>query len=389
MSVIAKIWKIARQTLVMMVRRPLYWGGVLGIPLFCCLMFATLMEQGLPTRGPVAIVDMDHSALSREITRSLSDMQMVEITQACENYSQAHSLMQSGDIFGYFLIPEGFQADLLAARKPTISFYTNMTYYVPASLLYKTFKTTAIYTKAGAVASMLSSAGVPQTEITELLQPVRIIPRPLNNPELNYSIYLSNSFLPGVMQLMIMLFTCYVLCEEIKYGRSTRLMQQADGSIFVAVTGKLLPLTVIWTVMLLFMTSLLYRWCGFPMNGSWGWVALSQFLFILASEGFAIFVVCFFPNLRLSLSLCSLLGVLSFSIAAFSFPVESMYGGIAIFSWILPVRYNYLIYIDQILNGIDIYYSRLWFVAYIIFTMLPFTMLWRLKRAMLKPVYVP
>jgi ABC-2 type transport system permease protein len=87
--------------------------------------------------------------------------------------------------------------------------------------------------------------------------------------------------------------------------------------------------------------------------------------------------------------MCALVGVLSFSLGAFSFPLESMYGSIGIFSYIIPVRYNFLIYIDQVLNGVDIYYSRMWYVAYFIFILLPLTMLWRLKRVMLKPVYIP
>ena len=40
-----------------------------------------------------------------------------------------------------------------------------------------------------------------------------------------------------------------------------------------------------------------------------------------------------------------------------------MYGGIAIFSYIVPIRYYFLIYIDQALNGIPIYYSRFYYVA--------------------------
>ncbi|MDE6399281.1 MAG: ABC transporter permease, partial [Muribaculaceae bacterium] len=78
---------------------------------------------------------------------------------------------------------------------------------------------------------------------------------------------------------------------------------------------------------------------------------------------------------------------LSFSIAAFSFPVESMYPAMGVFSWIVPIRYNFLIYIDQALNGIHIYYSRVWFVAYIVFMLLPLTLLWRLRKYMSKPVY--
>ena len=112
-------------------------------------------------------------------------------------------------------------------------------------------------------------------------------------------------------------------------------------------------------------------------------------MFVLACQGLALFFFGVFPNLRLSLSISALTGILSFSIAAFSFPVESMYPAIGIFSWILPIRYNFLIYIDQALNGIHIYYSRIWFVAYIVFMVIPFTMLWKIKRSMLRPVYAP
>ena len=125
------------------------------------------------------------------------------------------------------------------------------------------------------------------------------------------------------------------------------------------------------------------------MHGSWLWITLSELMFVLAFQGFALFLFGVLPNLRMSLSVSALLGILSFSIAAFSFPVESMYDAIGIFSWIIPTRYNFLIYIDQALNGIDVYYSRIWFVAYIIFMLLPFTFIWNIKKNMAKPVYAP
>ena len=66
-----------------------------------------------------------------------------------------------------------------------------------------------------------------------------------------------------------------------------------------------------------------------------------------------------------------------------------MYGAISIFSWIMPIRYNFLIYIDQALNGIDIWYSRWWYVAYIVFFLLPFTMMWKIRKNFERPVYIP
>lgn len=380
---------IFNRSVVQIVRRPIYWFGFFGIPLFLFLFFSSMMEQGLPTRIPAGMVDRDGSSLSREITQNLGGLQNVDISRTLNSYSSARKALQEGEIYGFFLIPENFQADLLAGRKPSITFYTNMSYFVPGSLLFKSFKTTAVLTKAGVAMEIANAAGQDAKELAPLLQPVDIVSRPIGNPWLNYGVYLGNSFTPCALQLLIMLMTCFSLGQEIKRGTSPLLLRMAGGSTVKAVFAKLLPQTLIWWVVAFFMTAWLYRYYHYPMNGSWGWLLLSEFMFVLASQGFALFIFGVLPNLRLSLSVCSLLGILSFSIAAFSFPVESMYGGMAIFSYILPIRYNFLIYIDQALNGIHVYYSRVWFAAYIAFMILPFTMLWNIGRNMRRPQYVP
>ena len=371
-----------------LVRRPLYFFSFFLMPLFIFLFLSNMMEDGLPVKVPAAIVDKDGSSLSREISQTLATMQMIDCVATPESYTEARHMMQEGKIFGYFLIPDNYEADLLAGRAPEISFYTNMTYYVPASLLFKTFKATAIYTKAGIAVNIINSAGVNDNP-SPLLMPVNINARGIGNPELNYAIYLCNSFLPCVLQLMIMLVTCFSLGQEIKYGTSVRLMQLARGNIYRAIAAKLLPQTIVWMVMAIFMESWLFGWMHFPMHGSWLWMTLSELMFVLACQGMAVFFFGLLPNLRLSLSVSALLGILSFSIAAFSFPAQSMYPAIGIFSWLMPIRYNFLIYGDIALNGLSIYYSRIWFVAYIIYMLLPLTVLWRIRRHMLKPVYAP
>ena len=379
---------IFKRSVLQLVRRPLYWVAFFLLPFFCFLFLSTLMENGLPDKAPAAVIDNDGSTLSRQITQNLDGMQMVDIVAMPDSYSQARHLMQEGKIFGFFLIPDNFQADLLAGRSPRISFYTNMAYYVPGSLLYKTFKSTAVYTKASVASDVLSEVGLTQNP-TPLMQPVNINVRPLGNPGLNYSWYLCVSFIPCVLQLMILLTTCFSLGQEIKYKGTHKLMQLANGSILKAVSAKLLPQTILWMVIVIFMEAWLFKWQGYPMRGSWWWITLSEVMFVLASQGFGLFIFAILPNLRLSLSVAALSGILSFSIAAFSFPMESMYGAVGIFSYIVPIRYNYLIYIDQGLNGTDIFYSRLWYIAYIIFILLPLPALPRLKKAFLKPVYVP
>ena len=381
--------KIFIRSVLQIVRRPIYWVAYFILPLFCFLFLTNLMEDGLPQKVPAAMVDKDGSSLSRSITQQLGGMQLVDLVADCNSFTDARPKMQEGEIFGYFLIPENFQEDLLAGRKPVITFYTNMTYFVPASMLFKTFKATALYTKAGIALSVLESVGATQDQVTPLLLPINIDTRAIHNPGLNYGIYLANSFVPCVLQLMILLVTCFSLGQEIKYGTSVKLLRMANGNIYKAIAAKLLPQTIIWLVVAIFMEAWLYKINGYPVYGSWFWLTVSEVMFVFACQGLGVFFFCVLPSLRLSLSVSALLGILSFSIAAFSFPVESMYPAIGIFSWILPIRYNFLIYIDQVLDGVHIYYSRVWFVAYIIFMLLPLTLLWRLKREMAKPVYAP
>lgn len=377
------------RSVLQLVRRPIYWVAFFVLPLFGFLLLTSMMREGLPQKVPAAMIDKDGSSLSRKLTQNLGGMQMVDLVADCNSYTEARHLMQKGDIFGYFLIPENFERDLLSGRKPVITFYTNMTYFVPASILFKTFKTTALYTKAGVAMTVLESVGASSDEVAPLMLPINIQARGIHNPELNYAIYLCNSFVPGILELMIFLVTCFSLGQEIKYGTSARLLHMADGSIVKALAAKLLPQTIVWIVIAIFMEAWLFGVNGYPVYGSWFWLTLSEIMFVLACQGWAVFFFGVLPNLRLSLSVSALLGILAFSIAAFSFPVESMYPAIGIFSWILPTRYNLLIYIDQALNGVDLYYSRVWFAAYIGFMILPFTMLWRIKKEMAKPVYAP
>lgn len=380
--------EIFKRSVLQIVRRPIYWVAMFLLPLFIFLFLSSLMSEGLPDKTPAAVVDKDGTDVSRMVTQNLAGMQMVDIVEMPNSFTEARHQMQEGKIFGFFLIPENFEADLLSGRGPEITFYTNMTYFVPASLLFKTFKTTALYTKAGVAAETLADVGF-TNDPSALMQPVNIVTRPISNPGLNYAIYLCVSFIPCTLQLMIFLVTCFSLGQEIKYKASRRLMELARGSIFRAVYAKLLPQTLIWIVIAVFMESWLFRWQGYPMHGSWWWLTLSEILLVLAAQGFALFCFGLLPNLRLSLSMCALLGILSFSIAAFSFPMQSMYGAIGIFSYILPIRYNYLIYIDQALNGIDIFYSKWWFVAYFPFILAPFLVMPRIKKAFLNPAYAP
>ncbi|MDE5672174.1 MAG: ABC transporter permease, partial [Duncaniella sp.] len=65
-----------------------------------------------------------------------------------------------------------------------------MTIFVPGSLSFKGFKTIAVSTSGGIVKTTLVGMGANEQTVGAMLQPVVIRSHPLNNPWLNYAIYL-------------------------------------------------------------------------------------------------------------------------------------------------------------------------------------------------------
>lgn len=147
-----------------MARRPVYWAAMFLLPLFVTLLLTSMMEEGLPDKVPAAIIDKDGSKISRRITQNLGSMQEVDLVDESNSFTEARHKMQEGKIFGFFLIPENFERDLLSGKGPVITFYTNMTYYVPASLLFKSFKTTALMSKAGIMLDVAETAGLSERQ---------------------------------------------------------------------------------------------------------------------------------------------------------------------------------------------------------------------------------
>ncbi|MCM1071886.1 MAG: ABC transporter permease [[Clostridium] fimetarium] len=383
------IIEVARRELRRLTSRPIYLVGMLLVPLFMAFFFLSLLGEGLPRKVPVAIVDLDHSQISRRITRQLNATELCDITCEKESYNHAMDAVQRGEIYGFFVIPSDFERKALAGRAPTLTFYSNLTYYVPGTLIYKGFKTLAVTTSGQLVQQDLVSKGASNRAAGLILQPMVLDNHPMGNPYLNYSYYLSTSFLPGVLQLMIFLMTVFSITQEIKTGSSTRWLAEARGRIGTALLGKLLPQTVIFLILGLGINALMFDFHHFPHNCPMWHMALAMLLFVVACQSFGVFVCSVIPNPRLALSVASLIGILAFSVAAFSYPVQAMYGAIAIFANILPVRWYFLIYIDQALNGIPLYYSRLYYAALLVFPIVATLGAPLLKRALRKPVYVP
>lgn len=380
---------IRRRELRMYCRRPLFLFCMVIAPLVCIIFFTTLMRSGLPTRLPAAIVDEDNTHVTRIMCRLLDAFGETDVKYVYHDFHDARKAMQQGKIYAFFYLPKGLTEDCESQRQPTISFYTNDTYCVPANLLFKDMKTASVLAGLALTRSSLWGHGVRDDRVMGLLQPITIETHPLKNSFLDYSVYLSNMLVPGIIMLLIMLTTTYTLGLEWKEGHQISLYVMSGKSPAVVLAGKLFAQTVIYTILLWFMDVWFFKFNGFPCNCGLPFMFGLSFLTVLACQGFGVFLFGLMAGeMRLAMCICSLWGILSFSIAGFTFPVTAMSPYLRFLSYWFPLRHYYLIYVNCTLNGYSLYYVWSCVVALIGFTLLPLLVLSRYHTAFKKFKYL-
>lgn len=380
---------IAKREVLRIAVRPLYLFCMIIAPVFCYLFFITLMANGLPTDLPAGVVDLDNTSTTRNIIRNLDAFQQTHIVAHYPSVMEARKAIQRGEIYSFYYIPEGTTEATLASRQPKVSFYVNYSYLIAGSLLYKDQRTISELAAGAVGRATLYAKGATEDQAMAFLQPIVIDTHALNNPWLNYSVYLCNTLFPGILMLLIFLTTIYTLGEEVKNGTGRELMRLADNSITKVLIGKLLPHTLVFFVIAVFYNVYLYGYLHYPCHSGIFPMLLAGLLLVLSSQAFGVFLFGLFGSFRLALSAASLWGVISFSISGFTFPVMAMHPTLHALCVLFPLRHYYLLYVNFALNGYPLIYAWQAVAALLVFLLLPFLVLKKLRTILLQYVYVP
>ena len=384
-----RILNIALRECGILRRNPMYLCCMLVFPILVTVFFTTMMSDGQPQEMPVGIVDNDNTSTSRALVRKLDSFQASRVVAHYPNVNEARNAIQENKIYAFLYIPEGTTDALLSARQPKISFYYSQASITSGSLLYRDLKTTATLGSAAVGQGTMRAKGFTDEQIQTFLQPISVDLHMIGNPWASYNLYLSTMLIPGILMLFMFLITAYSLGTELKFNTSKEWIEMANGNIIEALSGKLLPQFLIFLSIFYAYMYYVFGYLNFPHPGGVWLMLLLGLLAVMASIGFGIFAFGLMPSLRMSMSICSLWAVLSFTTSGATFPVFAMHPSIEALSVLFPLRHYYMIYQICIFNGFPFVDAWFNFMAHILFIALPFFVVNKIKRAMLEYVYIP
>ena len=384
-----QIWQIALREMTILRKNPIYGFCMVVFPLLAMFFFTSMLDAGLPQDLPVGVVDLDNTSTTRALTRKLDGMQNSKVVAHFQSVAEARHAMQENEIYGFLYFPKGTTSNLMSARRPKISFYYSNVSLAGGSMVMKDLKTVSTLGSAAVGMATLRAKGATDQQIQAFLQPIRIDLHQVANPWSNYNVYLSTVFVPGIMMLFMFLISAYSLGMELKFNRGKEWIEKADGNIVVAILGKYLPHAVVFLLLISLYQFYIYHVLQFPHVGGWAMIILLSVLSVFGSIGFGIFAFGLMPSLRMSMSICSLWGVLSFSLAGSAFPAMGMDPALQALTWLFPLRHYYMLFQITVFNGYPLIDAWFHLVALIGFTLMPWFVISKVKNAMLTYVYIP
>lgn len=286
-------------------------------PLFVIILFSSMFYSGKAEHLPIAIIDQDHSELSRNIEKHLSLNSSVQVYRISENQNEIERLIDQTKIWGYVHIPEGAEQRLVQAQDAQISIAFNQSYFsigntISSAMLLSTVEAIADFAKDSYFENK-----IPYVELST----ANVKISPLFNPNLNYEFYLEPFMIPAILHLLLCCCVAFAVGQELKYGTVNQWTNR--GSIFTALFSKSLVYVLIfcfWTWLWMFWLVVIRGWF---IAGSLWVILLGQFLLFSAYAFISSTVVLATKNLSKTFGFIAVYGGSSLSFAGVTLPLNN------------------------------------------------------------------
>lgn len=358
----------------------MYFVLMVLLPVISFAFFALLFGQGAIRNVPIAVLDQDHTTLSRKVIQMIDETPTALVAYGIQDMAEGERLMREGKVTAIVLVPRFFEKSILSNTQTTLENYVSGTNITVNGLLSKDIQTAVTTFTAGIQLQLLMKQGLTERQAMAQLMPVRFDKHVLFNPHINYGYYLAPSFMPMMLMIFVVMVTIFSIGTELKHATSREWMHAAGDSIAAALTGKLAPITIVMFLVSLVMLVINFRIVGTPLNGSLTVILIATLLFILSYQAISVLIVSLLANLRLSLSIGGGYSVLAFTFSGLTFPIMAMWEPMQWLSRIFPFTYYTDIFVDQMLRGTPWVYSLPDLGWMSLFIVLPMLCLPRLKR---------
>jgi ABC-2 type transport system permease protein len=331
-------------------KRPAAWVLLLVIPTGIFFYLGAIYEEGAIESVPIAILDLDHSDLSRKVISNVEASPKLNIIKFLNsNNSIDNVFINHPDIKGFYVIPKNFQKNIFSGEQEKLLVYTNSSNIIYGNLIYKEAATFINTLSAGINLNTFKLNGIPNEKAVKMIMPIKVITKPLYNSYYNYLYYLIPGLTTVLLQMIVFFLAARSINSEYTNDTFNELLNLTKGSIFKIIFGKLLTYTLLGFIVAIFIFSVVHPLLGIPYSNStlsFLWIVL---LFVMANAMLGIMISTIFKNEAIAMDVSFVYNSPAFVFSGFTFPIMAMPAFDAWYAQLIP----YTHFLHAFLKGME------------------------------------
>ncbi len=296
---------------------------ILWVPLVVFTLLAGIYFAGVLREIPVAVLDQDHSKLSRTMISFIDASPEMSVTNHLSSEAQLRDYFLSHPEKAVFCIPRGMEHDVLKGENTKVNVLTNSTNIVYGNILKRSAYRLIETVSGGAFVKRMVAQGFTPEQAERLALPVVVKTHSLFNPQYNYLYYLVPGLLTVMLQMIVFFMGTRSINKEYRDGRWRELMETANSSVANIVFGKLFVYTAIGMVITMFI-SIIFNAFAIPYQNDVGNIILLFLFFVLANASLGMALSAMVREEILALDLALFYNSPAFIFSGFTFPIMGM-----------------------------------------------------------------
>ncbi len=310
------------------------------------------------SKVPVAVVDLDNTAMSRDLIRMASAAQQIEVKSIYAEMNEAEAAMAREEIFGFMVIPENMEKDIRAKRPVSVNIFTHGAYVMLHGAIGTAFSTCALTVGAtNKVKQIALGKKVPSAKAIAMRDPIPLSIQTMFNSSGSYSNYVVPSVLVVILQQSLIIGIC-VLGGSRAHRRFRKKMRDSaveNETAEYRYFGRALAYFLHYCSFILFYHCIIYNLFDFPRRGELLPMVVFSIVFLASVINLGMVVSQVFLRRESSMQLFLYLSIPILFLANFSWPSYLMPRWMVSISYILPSTFAVPAWLSIEQMGADIY----------------------------------
>ena len=315
--------------------------GTVLIFLVAAILYPMLYSVGYVNETireiPVAVVDLDHTSMSRQYSRMLDATEQVAVSCRPTTMQEAEQLFYQGKIHGVVLIPRSFEKNIFRGEQANVTVYCDAGRFFVYKQVYTAATFVTATMNAGVEVKGMLARGKMFDEAINRYEAISPQMFDLYNPSSGYATFI----VPGI--LMIIIQQTLLVGIGLLFGKHyERKKLLATGSVkgrvqsIQVILGKSSVYVALYLVTTLVTLVLFYHWLSFPDKTNFFRIypLLLVYLFTVSFMGIAISV--WFRKRVHALMFIVFISPIVFFLCGVAWPMESLPGFIKILGYLFP-----------------------------------------------------